>query len=64
MNGGARAASRPRRDAPSGQLLGRGQRNSSVGQRSASVAGENVAPQNVEPLPYGIVNCAPPIVLY
>jgi transcription factor SPT20 len=59
MNGGARAASRPRRDAPSGQLLGRGQRNSSVGQRSASVAGETAALQNVEPLPYSIVTRAP-----
>jgi transcription factor SPT20 len=52
MNG-VRAASRPRRDAPSGQLLGRGQRNTSTGQRSGSVAGENAAPQSVEPIPYG-----------
>ncbi|KAH8672651.1 Spt20 family-domain-containing protein [Tricladium varicosporioides] len=48
---GIRSASRVRRETPS-QLLGRGQRNSSVGLRSASIVGESAVPQTVEPTPY------------
>jgi len=55
ITSGPRSANRQRRDAPP-QLLGRGQRNSSVGLRSSSIAGDSVAPQSVEPLPYGTAN--------
>jgi len=48
---GARSASRNRRDAPP-QLLGRGQRNSSVGLRSASLVGESSIAHVAEPQPY------------
>ncbi|KAE8451490.1 hypothetical protein EG329_003563 [Mollisiaceae sp. DMI_Dod_QoI] len=48
---GARSANRSRRDAPP-QLLGRGQRNSSVGLRSASIARESAVTQPAEPQPY------------
>lgn len=44
-----------RRDAPP-QLLGRGQRNSSVGLRSASVVGDSVAAPIAGPQPYGSYN--------
>ena len=49
---GARSANRIRRDAP-GQLLGRGQRTSSVGLRSASIAGEVALQHTADPPPYG-----------
>lgn len=49
---GVRSANRARRDAPS-QILGRGQRNTSVGLRSGSIAGEFVTPQATGPQPYG-----------
>lgn len=49
---GARSATRIRRDAPA-QLLGRGQRNSSAGLRSASIVGESAVAQPAEPQPYG-----------
>lgn len=52
-NLGGRSATRPRRDGPA-QLLGRGQRNSSVGLRSAGIAGEIVAPPVLEPRPYSM----------
>ncbi|KUJ21842.1 uncharacterized protein LY89DRAFT_577032 [Mollisia scopiformis] len=48
---GSRSANRIRRDAPP-QLLGRGQRNSSVGLRSASIVGEVAMAQPAEPQPY------------
>ncbi|KAH9216979.1 Spt20 family-domain-containing protein [Leptodontidium sp. 2 PMI_412] len=48
---GARSASRNRRDAPP-QLLGRGQRNSSVGMRSASLVGDSGIAHVAEPQPY------------
>ncbi|KAG4431260.1 hypothetical protein IFR05_013248 [Cadophora sp. M221] len=48
---GARSASRNRRDAPP-QLLGRGQRNSSVGMRSASIFGDSGIAHVSEPQPY------------
>lgn len=50
-NSGARAANRNRRDAPS-QLLGRGQRNSSVGLRFASAMEDSGNGQNADPQPY------------
>ncbi|TVY21793.1 SAGA complex subunit spt20 [Lachnellula arida] len=49
-NSGVRSASRAKREP--GPLLGRGQRNSSVGLRSASIVGDSAAPQTAEPLPY------------
>lgn len=52
---GARSASRNRRDAPP-QLLGRGQRNSSVGLRSASLVGESSIAHVAEPQPYGMLS--------
>jgi len=48
---GVRATNRTPRDVP-GQLLGRGQRNSSVGLRSASIAGDLNISQSAEPQPY------------
>jgi transcription factor SPT20 len=53
MNGsGPRTVNRPRRDAPP-QLLGRGQRTSSAGLRSASIIADSaVAAQVAEPRPY------------
>ncbi|CZS97336.1 hypothetical protein WAI453_008549 [Rhynchosporium graminicola] len=48
---GPRSASRVRRDAPA-QLLGRGQRISSVGLRSASLVGNSSIAHTVEPQPY------------
>lgn len=53
-NNGSRSANRIRRDAPP-QLLGRGQRNSSVGLRSASIVGEVAMAQPAEPQPYGLL---------
>ena len=51
----AGSAGRIRRDAPP-QLLGRGQRNSSVGgMRSASLAGDSGIPHVAEPQPYGML---------
>lgn len=50
---GARSANRSRRDTPV-QLLGRGQRNTSVGLRSGSVVGELAPPQAAEPQPYSM----------
>jgi transcription factor SPT20 len=50
---GARSANRNRREGP-GQILGRGQRNSSVGLRSASIAGELLIPQVAEPQFYSM----------
>lgn len=49
-----RSANRARRDAPP-QLLGRGQRNGSVGLglRSGSIVGDSVVPQTLTPQPYG-----------
>ncbi|KAH8600293.1 Spt20 family-domain-containing protein [Bisporella sp. PMI_857] len=52
---GVRSANRSKRDLP-GQLLGRGQRNSSAGLRSASISGELSAPQVSGPQPYGYQN--------
>lgn len=49
---GPRSANRNRRDAPT-QLLGRGQRNSSVGLRSAGINGDSGAVHAVQPPPYG-----------
>jgi transcription factor SPT20 len=51
-NSGVRSANR-RRDAPP-QLLGRGQRNSSVGLRSASVVGDSAAVPVAGPQPYSM----------
>ncbi|CAG8956477.1 hypothetical protein HYFRA_00003863 [Hymenoscyphus fraxineus] len=51
MSAGSRAIARARRDG-SAQLLGRGQRNSSAGLRSASLMGDSAAPQIAEPTPY------------
>ncbi|KAL2075702.1 hypothetical protein VTL71DRAFT_645 [Oculimacula yallundae] len=48
---GPRSASRIRRDAPP-HLLGRGQRNSSAGLRSASLIGDSSVAHTVEPQPY------------
>ncbi|RFU27705.1 hypothetical protein B7463_g8631, partial [Scytalidium lignicola] len=50
-NSGPRSANRTRRDTP-GQLLGRGQRTTSVGLRSGSAVGEISVPQAVQPQPY------------
>ncbi|KAG0648946.1 SAGA complex subunit spt20 [Hyphodiscus hymeniophilus] len=47
----ARSANRMRRDAP-GHLLGRGQRNGSVGLRSASIVGDLAVQQAPDPPPY------------
>lgn len=53
MSAASRAVARARRDTPA-QLLGRGQRNSSAGLRSASLMGEYATPQVSEPMPYGM----------
>jgi transcription factor SPT20 len=50
-NGSRSAKDRTRRDGPP-QLLGRGQRNNSVGLRSASIAGESTAAP-ISEQPYG-----------
>ncbi|CZR57002.1 uncharacterized protein PAC_06891 [Phialocephala subalpina] len=71
---GVRTASRIRRDAPP-QLLGRGQRNSSVGLglRSASIVGESAITQPAEPPPYVLTDeyilkkyrgCAPSLIIH
>src|SRR5271170_233574 len=53
MNGTvSRTANRPRRDAPT-QLLGRGQRTTSTGLRSASIIADATTLQLSEPRPYG-----------
>ena len=52
-----RSANRSRREAPP-QLLGRGQRNGSVGLglRSGSIVGDSVAAQTLTPQPYGTLS--------
>jgi transcription factor SPT20 len=52
-----RSANRSRREAPP-QLLGRGQRNGSVGLglRSGSIVGDSVVPQTLTPQPYGTLS--------
>lgn len=55
VNGMSRTAVRPRRDAPP-HLLGRGQRKTSAGLKSASLAPEALAVQYSQPQPYSKIS--------
>ena len=54
-NSGARSANRSRKEGQT-QLLGRGQRNSSVGLRSASIVAEMAIPQASGPQAYSVLS--------